>query len=280
MPYRDLLLPLTSYPERTPAAAVDQAVALAARLQARLTGLIFQVAVPDVASGLAASLLDLGSLAAAERAKSAEAARGLEAAMADAAQRAGVPCEAQVHTCMSSQIDATLLDHARLHDLTLVPMAHGDAFQQYVAEQVIFGSGRPALLLPAEGTPLPPPDTAVVAWDFSAAAARALGDALPLLQPVSTVRVLVVRNDKALPAHRSGQDIARHLAHHGLNVVVDEVDADGRAVGAVIDEHAARHGAGLLVMGAFGHSRLRDFVLGGATRHVLHGPLRPTLLAH
>lgn len=280
MAYKDLLLALNSYPERTPAVAVDQAIALARLLQARLTALTFQVEVPDVAGGLAASLLDLGSLAAAERAKSAQAARELSASFAAAAEQAAIPFDTQVQACMSSQIDGVLLDHARLHSLTLVPLGHGDAFQQYVAERVIFGAGRPTLLLPVHVSRALALDTVVVAWDFSAAAARALGDAMPLLARAGTVRVLVVRNEKTLPAHRGGSDIARHLAHHGLNVVVDEVDAGGRPVGQVIEAHAGEQGANLLVMGAFGHSRLRDFVLGGATRHVLHSPALPTLLSH
>lgn len=280
MAYRDLLLALTSYPERTPAVAVDQAIALAGLLDARLTALTFQVDVPDVAGGLAASLLDLGSLAAAERTKSADAARELSAAFTAAAERAGVPFDAHIHACMSSQIDTVLLDHARLHSMTLVPLGHGDAFQQYVAERVIFGAGRPTLVLPVHVTRPLALDTVVVAWDFSAAAARAVGDAMPLLEKAGTVRVLIVRNEKAMPTQRSGSDIARHLSHHGLNVVVDEVDAGARPVGQVIEAHAGEHGANLLVMGAFGHSRLRDFVLGGATRHVLHSPALPTLLSH
>lgn len=172
-----------------------------------------------------------------------------------------------------------LVKYARLRDLTILPVP--PTRDQWDAEMIIFGSGRPTLILP-EGPARKPftLGTIVVAWDFSRAAARAVSDALPMLELAKQVRVITVVNEKAIENNRSGEELAKNLARHRINVVLDEVDAKGRRIGEVLQSYVSAHDADLLVMGAYGHSRLREFVLGGATKSLLAEPPLPVLLSH
>jgi nucleotide-binding universal stress UspA family protein len=135
------------------------------------------------------------------------------------------------------------------------------------AEAVIFGSGRPTLVLPE--TPCSRPfelGTVAVAWDFSRAAARAVSDALPLLERARKVRVVVVTNEKILDTNHSAEALGKNLARHGIDVVLDSVDANGRPIGEVLETYALAHQIDVLVMGAYGHAKWREFILGGAIR--------------
>src|SRR6266542_3596702 len=153
---------------------------------------------------------------------------------------------------------------------------------QWYAESIIFGSGRPIVILPYErkrsgSFAL---DTVIVAWDFSRPATRAMADAIPILEKAKRVCVLTVTKEKAIDTRRSGAELAKHLARHGADVVLDEVDAKGRSIGDVFEAHVTYRNADLLVMGAYGHSRLREFVLGGATKSMLARPPVPVFLSH
>jgi nucleotide-binding universal stress UspA family protein len=146
---------------------------------------------------------------------------------------------------------------------------------------VIFGSGRPTLILPE--TPRSRPfelGTVVVAWDFSRAAARAVSDALPLLERAKKVRVVTISSEKVLDTKHSAEELAKNLARHGIDVVLEIVDADGRRIGEVLEAFALAHKADILVMGAYGHARWREFILGGATKSLLSRPPLPILLSH
>jgi nucleotide-binding universal stress UspA family protein len=145
----------------------------------------------------------------------------------------------------------------------------------------MFGSGRPILILPE--TPRLRRfelGTVAVAWDFSRAAARAVSDALPALESAKKVRIVTVINEKTLDTRHSAEELAKNLARHGIDVMLDKVDANGRPIGAVLEAYVASHGVDLLVMGAYGHSRLREFVLGGATKSLLSKPPLPVLFSH
>ena len=111
-----------------------------------------------------------------------------------------------------------------------------DAYDQWYAEAVIFGSGRPTLILPE--TPRSRPfelRTVVVAWDFSRAAARVVSDALPLLERAKKVRIVTVTNEKSLDSKHSAEELAKNLARHGIDVVLDKVGANGRRIGEVLE---------------------------------------------
>ncbi|HET9159745.1 MAG TPA: universal stress protein, partial [Caulobacteraceae bacterium] len=171
---------------------------------------------------------------------------------------------------------------ARTRDLSLIPMSNPVDSQRSVAEAVVFGSGRPVILYRAGAGGLMNNhlETAVVAWDGSRTAARALADAIPLLSIARQVRVLTVLNEKPEAREGLGKDAVRHLRMHGIAAVADETDGTGRKIGEVLESYAAEHRSDLLVMGAFGHSRLREFVLGGATAYLTRNPRAPVFMSH
>jgi nucleotide-binding universal stress UspA family protein len=123
-------------------------------------------------------------------------------------------------------------------------------------------------------------DTVIVAWDFSRPATRAIADAMAILEKAKRVCVLTVTKEKAIDTRRSGAELAKHLARHSVDVVLDEVDAKGRGIGDVFKAHVTYRNADLLVMGAYGHSRIREFILGGATKRMLARPPVPIFLSH
>ena len=277
MAFKDILVALTSYPDPTPVSAVEDAVAVAAALGAHLAALACETRVQLPGHFVSASMVS--GMIAAEAGKSRKNAQELLAAFDAAAERAGILHETILEKCLTLEVPDLLVEYARLRDLTILPMpASSDA---WYAEAIIFGSGKPTLVLPAGAKPRPfKLDTVVVAWDFSRAAARAIADALPMLEPAKQVRIVTVVNEKALDTKRSGEEVAKNLARHGINVVLDKVDASGNPIGAVLEHYTASQGADLLVMGAYGHTRLREFVLGGATRSLLAKPPLPILFSH
>jgi nucleotide-binding universal stress UspA family protein len=280
MGFKDLLFALNSYPEPTPASAIDQAAGYAAALGASATALAVHVELPHVGNALANSLLDLPGMVAAERGKSEAGARATIGAFEEAARRVGVTTRHVTDSCQRSQLGALVTEHARTHDLTMIAIGE-ETGQQQIAESVIFGSGRPTLVFPEARARDSAPFAAVgIAWDFSRPAARAVADALPILARAGTVRIVTVTDEKAIAARRPAAELARHLACHGIEAVVDAEPAAGRPVGQVLGDYAATHGLGLLVMGAYGHSRMRDFILGGATRTIVSRPPLPVLLSH
>ena len=156
-----------------------------------------------------------------------------------------------------------------------------EAYDQWYAEAVIFGSGKPTLVLPERPRARPfELNTAVVAWDFSRAAARAIADAIPILEKAREVRIVTVANEKVLDSKHSAEELAKNLSRHGIDVILDNVDAAGRSIGQVLEAHAASCSADMLVMGAYGHSRFREFILGGATKSLLSKPPVPILFSH
>ena len=109
----------------------------------------------------------------------------------------------------------------------------------------------------------------VIAWDGSRAAARAVADARPFLERASLVSVVTVTDEKQIAEQDGGETLARGLRERGLAVDACPVEAEDRPIAVTLQDHVLRTGADLLVMGGYGHSRIRDFVLGGATRGIL-----------
>jgi nucleotide-binding universal stress UspA family protein len=143
-------------------------------------------------------------------------------------------------------------------------------------------TGRPALVVPGGGAGALPPRRAIVAWDGSREAARAAGDAVPLLQPAEDVVVLVVDPHQASArfSDQPGAGLARYLTRHGIKARLKPVRSNGQGIAGVILDQVREEQADLLVMGGYGHSRFREMMLGGVTRHMLeHAPV-PMLFAH
>ena len=215
----------------------------------------------------------------------AEAADILAATREEAARR-GVALTIVRESGSLDRLPSLLARHARYTDLAILGRpdpAAGGADEALLAEATFMDSGHPALLIPPEGTPTLPPWRALIAWDGSREAARAMSDALPILRLADGVTVLVVDGHevpKGTPNHAPGAEIARHLTRHEVKAQVKQVSSGGARTGEVILAQAKEEGADLVVMGGYGHSRFREMLLGGTTRFMLERATVPVLISH
>lgn len=173
---------------------------------------------------------------------------------------------------------------ARHADLTILPRpAEEGGFRRTLFEQVLFGSGRPVLLVPDDwNSETPIGRNVLVAWNASKESARAVNDARPLMAGAEAVTIATVDAQPSMFGHGDvpGADIAAHLSRHGLRVDVKNLDGMGRGVGGALADEAGDRGADLIVMGGYGHSRLQQIVFGGATRDLASSSKIPLLLSH
>ena len=217
-----------------------------------------------------------------QRALAEEAANAAMSRLKEMARRTGVAVEARLETTSLAGA-ANIFGHlARRFDLSIVGQANPDVVgpQELIIEAALFHSGRPAVVVPyiqKTGLTL---NRVLVCWDGGRQAARAIADALPFLHRAKAVEVVVVATKPIKSDDSSGADIARHLAHHDLNVDLKRVVTGGTDVANSILSYAADVSADFVVMGGYGHSRLREFILGGATRGVLSSMTIPTLMSH
>jgi len=145
---------------------------------------------------------------------------------------------------------------------------------------VLFESGRPVIFVPfiqKGGMKL---DRAMICWDGGRAAARAVADSMPLLKKANQVEIVVISDKPARQDEVPGADLGQHLARHGLKVTVKRITSPDIDVPSTILSYAADSSADMIVMGGYGHSRLREFVLGGATRGLLESMTVPVLMSH
>jgi nucleotide-binding universal stress UspA family protein len=281
MTIKDVLLPLMSYPTPTQKQTVENAVALAESLGASVLAVAFEVNVQSPI-GLYADPVGVSGILAADRKKSAHDARDLLSSFETIARTHGVAHEHSLLSCRLLEIPKRIVDEARFCDLAMVPLREAVAIEQDVAEELVFESGRPILVFPDDPERKLPASlkNVAVAWDFSRPATRAITDSLPLLQQARQVRLFTVVDDKPIDKSLSVAKLAKHLARHGVEVVVEDVKSKGRAIGDVFAAYVSEHKIDLLVMGAYGHSRIREFILGGATKSVLSRPPTWVLLSH
>lgn len=278
----DLLLHIDSYPAPMPDALIDESVALAASLGGKLTGLAVEVDIPVHSNRLADYLIGLSTLGRQEEERCREACKASIAHFTATAKAAGVFQEAILDRAHYLERAGVVTTRARSRDLCILPRPAGIDRQLDVAQAVVFGCGRPVLIFQpgALGEVAAWPEVAVVAWDGSRGAARAMADALPLLKRARQVRVLTVVNEKPGATRDLGVDAVRHLLMHDVAAVRDEIDIGGETIGTAMDAYLEREGARLLVMGAYGHSRVQEFLLGGATDYALRATVCPVLLSH
>ena len=172
--------------------------------------------------------------------------------------------------------------HARYADLVIVGQSEPDAAATTppdLAETVVMAGERPVLIVPHIGVTKPPGKTVMLCWNGTREAARAATGALPILKQADKVIILLIdpRNDGD---EQPGASIARWLGRHGVKAVVQRDTAAESSVGGVILSRAADQDADLVVMGLYGHSRMREWVLGGASRTLLASMTVPLLVAH
>lgn len=281
MALKDILLHVDTYPEPTPAEALNQAIGFATAFSAHLTALAVQIELGNQSNWLADRLIGLSGLCAEEEARSLAAGRSSLASFSAKLAEAGGQGDTQLTKADFVLTGEHVALTARARDLCLVPVTDKLDGQRAVAETVAFESGRPVIIYQPGQADLPPaPEIVLVAWDGSRSAARALADALPLLAKARRVIVATVLNEKPQAGVGLAAEAVRHLKTHGIEAVAEEVDAAGRKIGPVLEDLAAARSADLVVMGAYGTPRMREFILGGATAHMLRSPKRPLFLAH
>jgi len=282
MAFRDLLLPLFSYPTAQSESTLENAARLARRLGGDVTALALQIRIVTSSNRLANLLVGLDELCRTENIRNEERASEAAANWSKVAERHGLPSSVQQVVTNYAGENDLLVQAARTRDICLLSLGPQVEADQSAVEAVLFGSGRPVLVfpeaaLPAETTGL---NRIVVAWDGSRAAARALADAIPLLSEAREVKILTVTGEKPSASAPAASDAPRYLATHGIRAELETVEAGDQKIGAVLEGYMTSQGADLLVMGGFAHSRARDFILGGATKSILWNPAFPVFLSH
>jgi nucleotide-binding universal stress UspA family protein len=201
------------------------------------------------------------------------------------AQRAGVATFER--SLMEDETGGALCLQARYSDLLIIGQNDPDEVlpeqRPDVPQYVITHSPRPILIIPYAGRFNSIGNRAVIAWDGSTEATRAVAASLPFLKQARTVQVVVFNADRDpyLHGEQPGADIALYLARHGVNVeVLQRSAAEDADIGNALLSHLADHDADLLVMGGYGHSRIREVLLGGVTRTVLQSMTAPVLMSH
>jgi len=259
---------------------VDAAVRLAAAHEAHLTGLFVGSDVNAMPVYTDAHIP--GEVLEEQRRATRNRAEAAKAAFEKTATRAGVSSEWRF---VEGEVTRTLSLHGRYVDLVIIGQANRNDYQalgQGVVEQVLMDVGRPVLVVPYIGAPQAIDERVLVAWNASREAMRAIHDAMPLLERANTVSVLSINPKHGAAGHGEvpGADISRHLARHQVRAEAVHVEAEDMAVGEVLLSRAADLQANLIVMGAYGHSRYRELVLGGATRTLLQSMTVPVMMSH
>lgn len=217
-----------------------------------------------------------------QRAESEKNARAAIARFEQAAKRAGISTETRMLSASISGASDQLARMGRRFDLVVVGQAERDKPmpEEIVDEGVLFEAGRPVVFVPfiqKEGLKL---GRVMVCWDGSRAATRAIGDAMPFLEKAKQIEVVIVGSKPPKSDEVPGADLGQHLARHGIKVAVKRITSPEIDVASTVLSYAADSSADLIVMGGYGHSRLREFVLGGVTRAILESMTVPVLMSH
>jgi len=279
MSYKNILVYLdqgVSNTERVKT-SIDMAVAYGARL----TGVVV-TALPN-RSVLQRLGQDRGEkLIEQTRAETEATFKEFEAAVADKK----VTADTRAIEGRESEVSEKLARFARNFDICILRQANPDRpnaeFIAELSEEVLFASGRPVFFMPYIGAHSIPCRKGVIAWDGSAAATRAVHDALPLLESMDEVSILVVDPGEMEKEGevRPGEDLSFHLSTHGVKNRVSRAYSGGTPTSSIILNHVFETDADMLVMGGYGTPKLREIILGGVTRTLLSSMTVPVLMSH
>ena len=277
MAIKDILLLLDLAEEAGPAAAV--AVDLAARLDAHVTGVA--LAIDPIVPGFVAAPIPVELIEAA-REEAVKVAQGATRRFDDLAGRAGVSRETRIAEVLMGGAPDSLLANCRLTDLVVIGQEDSskpEAMRTELIEAALFEGTAPVLVVPYITRGAVSTDKVMIAWDGSRTASRAVHAALPILAQAKSISVVMVGSAMDQPGE-PGADLATYLARHGLAVEIDTIPAPATGVADALLNHAADRGFDMVVMGGYGHSRVREFLFGGATRDILAAMTVPVLMAH
>lgn len=202
-------------------------------------------------------------------------------AFEEASKRAGISAEWR---CIAGELTEKISESARYADLVILGQHNPDAYDanQGLADRLVLEVGRPCLIIPYIGARETLGQRVLVAWNARREAIRAVNDALPILQAADRVVVLTVNPvyGEAGEGDIPSADICHHLARHGVQAEAETTTAKDVDVGSLLLSRVADMGADMMVMGAYGHSRLREMVLGGVSREMFQSMTVPVFMSH
>ncbi len=286
MSVRKILVPLAGRPEDDEVLAT--ALSVARDFKAQLVGLFARPdpseALPYLGDGVSGQVIE--DLMQAAREGADQASARVRAALEKSAAAMGIPiavkgAEPQLPSArfldVTGRRDEVVAAHSRLSDLIVFGDGTTGTAGGTALEAAMMSAGRPVLIAPKKAWS-PVGGTVAIGWDDSAEAARAVTAAIPFLEKAKSVTILCIGGKELDPA--PGSTLADYLALHGVVADVHLVDAQTRAYGEVLLEQAEKSKTDLLVMGGYSHSRLREFIIGGATQHIRSHATIPVLMAH
>jgi nucleotide-binding universal stress UspA family protein len=259
--------------------AADYAISLAKLFDAHIAGIgfIYEPVIPgSVLGGIPTDLIE------AQREENTKAAKAATNRFEAAAGQAGLSAEVRILDASVAGAADLFGRIARRFDVAIVGQARPKegASEELLIEGALFESGRPVVVVPHVQTRAVTLERVLVCWDGSRPATRAIADALPFLRRAKAIDIVAVSGERGKGSELVGTNMARHLARHGLEVALKRVSAGDVDVPSAIRAHAAATGADFMVMGGYGHSRLREFILGGVTRTILTSSTIPVLMSH
>lgn len=280
MGFKNLLVQIDG--GKAAAKRVDAAIGLARGFGAHLTGLV-AVGEPHI-PGFVMAQMPAGVWDETLRQLRAQAETVADGFIA-AAERAGLTADCRIDSALETEVSRIVALHARHADLAILGQADPDDPRPGGAGlvgDVVLGAGRPVLVIPYIGAAPTLGERVLVAWDGSREAARSLNDALPFLKRAKTVSVVAINASMRPGSHGSqaGADIALHLARHGVKVRAEALEIPDISVGDALLSRLSDAAADLLVMGAYGHSRFSETILGGVTRTILGAMTVPVFMSH
>lgn len=266
--------------ERSPRPVIDGAISLAAQIHAELDAVSVGYESANmtlVAEGGAA----VAAIFEVEREKALERAQAALNLFETEANRLGVACDCRAVSALQGEAAAIVGAAARLYDLSIVaqPEFERDSFDNTLAQEILFQSGGPVLFMPYIFRGAFSGKRIGICWDGSRLAARAVRDAMPLLEKAEAITILTIDGAHSVPADASAVHLVHYLARLGVDTRI-AAKTETAAIQPGILSMAADEGLNLLVMGGYGHSRLKETVFGGVTREMLESMTVPTLMSH
>ncbi|MBZ0217644.1 MAG: universal stress protein [Fimbriimonadaceae bacterium] len=280
MTYRTILVHLGA--PRHVAGTLGLAIELAKRNEAHLVGL-HVTPVAQLYGGFEAQIP--ADIIAMQDERFQEIAGEIEKTFTKMTGKEGISAEWRCTKPKGKALSEEIVDHARRADLVIATQEDPEEeslAELGVAEQLMLGAGRPVLVVPYTGSYSSVGENIMIAWNASREAARATFDAMPFLKQAKRVEVLWANPAAANPDDMSiaGSEIAKSLSRHGIRVEAAHSINKQISIGDELLSRLADHSIDLLVMGGYGHSRFREYVLGGATRHILQHMTVPVLMSH
>jgi len=280
MPVQDIFLPLAGHVPPS-AEALGTCAAIARSLGVRVGVVAVDVAIAETAHPFEASSHFVRGAALSPVRTSADPGSPLNLFLAEARRR-GVRCDHAVVEGTVETAPNVLAETARLYDLSLLPVRSHDSALEKTLLALLFSSGRPLLIFPQEQAATLPVsfDRVAIAWNRSAQAARAVGDALPLLRAATSVQIFTATDRASEVDAASGDALVRHLGEHGVGATFETIPLAGSSVGKIFESYVKANAVDLLVMGGYGRSWLKEFTWGGATNTILESPPCWVLMSH